>query len=167
MSCDQKCFVLRPNLFCTTQKEAFQFASFDQILCRRTKFCVVRRQICALCKHTFREKVSEAGVLVGGCGKWMTDLVKVKDRFVSNQYFFYAIFLPIVFLCFCLARKQSCQIFLDTTYQNLYQLTIKYTKWPQNIPNGRKIVQISAIYTNIVQWKILKNLTKLGFLVWK
>jgi hypothetical protein len=24
----------------------------------------------------------------------------------------------------------------------IYQITIKYTKWPQNVPNGRKIHQM-------------------------
>jgi hypothetical protein len=38
------------------------------------------------------------------------------------------------------------------------QITIKYTKWPQNIPNGRN-------YTRIVHYKTLENLPKLGFLV--
>jgi hypothetical protein len=35
---------------------------------------------------------------------------------------------------------QGCQIFLGTKHQNgkKYQITIKITKWQQNIPNGRK-----------------------------
>jgi hypothetical protein len=38
--------------------------------------------------------------------------------------------------------NQGCQIFLDATYQigkKIQQITIKYTIWLQNIPNGRKI----------------------------
>jgi hypothetical protein len=35
----------------------------------------------------------------------------------------------------CALLEQGCQIFLGTTYQN----GTKYTKWPQNIPNGRKM----------------------------
>jgi hypothetical protein len=45
----------------------------------------------------------------------------------------------------CNNGKQGCQIFLDTVYQNggkytklpqHYQMAIKNTKWPLNIPNG-------------------------------
>jgi hypothetical protein len=36
-----------------------------------------------------------------------------------------------------------------------------------NIPNGRKIFQITTIYNNISPHKILLNIPKLGFLVWK
>jgi hypothetical protein len=42
----------------------------------------------------------------------------------------------------CTAR-QSCQIFLRTTYQ----MTAKYTKWPRNIPNSHKIYQMATKYT--------------------
>jgi hypothetical protein len=45
-------------------------------------------------------------------------------------------------------------------------MTNKYTKWPHNIPNGRKIYQMAIKYTNIFYGKTLQNLTKLGFLVW-
>jgi hypothetical protein len=39
-----------------------------------------------------------------------------------------------------ISLEQGCQIFLGTTYQNgkIYRITIKYTKWPQTISNGRK-----------------------------
>jgi hypothetical protein len=40
----------------------------------------------------------------------------------------------------------------------------KYTKQPSNRSNGRKIDQMSIIYTNIFQCKALRNLPKLGFL---
>jgi hypothetical protein len=43
-------------------------------------------------------------------------------------------------------------------------MTIKYTEWPQNIPNGRKIHQMAVNYTNIFHCKTLQNLPKLGFL---
>jgi hypothetical protein len=60
-------------------------------------------------------------------------------------------------------RPRCCQIFLGTTYQNgekhtkmtikYTRIAIKYTKMPQNIPNGRKIVQMAVQYTNIVHCK--------------
>jgi hypothetical protein len=50
------------------------------------------------------------------------------------------------------------QIFLGTTYQN----GGKYTKWPQNMPNGRKIFRIAIVSHS----KALQNMLKLGFLVW-
>jgi hypothetical protein len=49
----------------------------------------------------------------------------------------------------------------------IYQITMKYTKWPQNIPNGRTIDQMALKYRNICHCKSLHNLPKLGFLVWK
>jgi hypothetical protein len=44
-------------------------------------------------------------------------------------------------------------------------MATKYTKWPQNIPNGHKIYQIALQYQ--YHCKTLQNLPKLGFLVWK
>jgi hypothetical protein len=65
---------------------------------------------------------------------------------------------------------QGCQIFLGTKYPN----GGKYTKWPQNIPNGHKIFPMAAKidqtiikYSKIFHYKTLQNLPKLGFLVWK
>jgi hypothetical protein len=46
---------------------------------------------------------------------------------------------------------QSCQIFLvkHTNTGEIYQITTtKYTKLPQNIPNGRKIYQMTIKYKN-------------------
>jgi hypothetical protein len=66
-----------------------------------------------------------------------------------------------------LCQVQGCQIFLDTMYQNV----IKDTKLPQhyqmalNIPNDRKLFQMTIKYTSIFQSKALQNLPKLGFLV--
>jgi hypothetical protein len=37
----------------------------------------------------------------------------------------------------------------------------KYTKRPQNIPNGRKIIQTAIKYANVIH----RNLPKLGFLI--
>jgi hypothetical protein len=48
-----------------------------------------------------------------------------------------------------------------------YQITIKYTQWPQNISNGCKIDEMAMKYTNIYHCKFLQNLPKLGFLVRK
>jgi hypothetical protein len=47
------------------------------------------------------------------------------------------------------------------------KMTIKYTKRPQNIPNGRKKDLMAIKYINNVHYKTLENLPKLGFLVWK
>jgi hypothetical protein len=44
----------------------------------------------------------------------------------------------------------------------IYQVTTKYTKWPQTIP---KLPQNR--YTNISRCKTLQNLSELGHLVWK
>jgi hypothetical protein len=44
-------------------------------------------------------------------------------------------------------HEQGCQIFIGTKYQNggkIYQIAIHYTKWSQNIPNGRKIDQMAV-----------------------
>jgi hypothetical protein len=48
-------------------------------------------------------------------------------------------------------------------------MPIKYTKCPQNIPNGNKIdpKAIKYLYTNIYICMTLQNLFKLGFLVSK
>jgi hypothetical protein len=49
-------------------------------------------------------------------------------------------------------KGHGCQIFLGTTYQNgknivpIYQMSIKYSKCPQTIPNGCKIDQMSIKY---------------------
>jgi hypothetical protein len=46
------------------------------------------------------------------------------------------------------SREQGCQIFRGATYQNgekytkkheIYQISTKYTKWLQCVPNGHKI----------------------------
>jgi hypothetical protein len=57
--------------------------------------------------------------------------------------------------------NQGCQIFLGTAYQKEQT----YTKWPQNIPTGRKIDHMAIKYANNVHFKSLENLPKLGFLV--
>jgi hypothetical protein len=66
-----------------------------------------------------------------------------------------------------LLRIQGCQIFLCITYQNgknipnthkICQITTEYTKWHQNTPNGRKIIQMSTVPP---------KLTQIIFLVWK
>jgi hypothetical protein len=43
----------------------------------------------------------------------------------------------------------------------------KYTKWPQNRPNGLKIDQMAIKYANNFHCKTLQNLPKSGFLVRK
>jgi hypothetical protein len=63
--------------------------------------------------------------------------------------------------------SRGCQIFLGPKYQNWE----KYTKLPQNIPdghkisNGRKIDQMVIKYTKIFHSKTLQNIPTLGFLV--
>jgi hypothetical protein len=44
---------------------------------------------------------------------------------------------------------QGCQIFIGTPYQTgkIYQMTINYTKWSQNVPNALKIDQMTIKYT--------------------
>jgi hypothetical protein len=67
------------------------------------------------------------------------------------------IWQPCLFL-----EKQGCQIFLGTTSkngENIYQMTIKYTRCPQKRPNGRKIDQIAIKCTNNIfhcKLKLLK-----------
>jgi hypothetical protein len=51
------------------------------------------------------------------------------------------------YVCSKAASDSDCQIFLGTTYQNwenIYQIAIKYTKGPQNIPNSHKIDQVGV-----------------------
>jgi hypothetical protein len=45
----------------------------------------------------------------------------------------------------------------------MYQTTIENTKWPQNIPCGRKIDQTATKYTNIFYLDTLQNVPKLGY----
>jgi hypothetical protein len=66
--------------------------------------------------------------------------------------------------------SRVARFFSGTTYQNeknIYQKTIKYTKWPQNIPKGVTIGPMAIKYTIFFHCKTLQNLSKLGFLVWK
>jgi hypothetical protein len=47
--------------------------------------------------------------------------------------------------------EQGCQIFLGTTYQNrkqIYQITTKHIKCPQNIPNVHKTYQMPVQYVD-------------------
>jgi hypothetical protein len=65
------------------------------------------------------------------------------------------------------SKRQGCQIFLVTTYQNWGI----YNKLPHNIPNvqnipiGRKIDKMFIKYANVYHCRTLQNLPKLGFLV--
>jgi hypothetical protein len=49
----------------------------------------------------------------------------------------------------------------------VYQMIIKCTKWPQSLPNDRKIDQMAIRYTKIFHRKTFQNLTNLGVLVLK
>jgi hypothetical protein len=46
-------------------------------------------------------------------------------------------------------------------------MTTKLTKWPLNLPIGRKIHQMAVKYTNVFNYKTLQNLPKTGFWVLK
>jgi hypothetical protein len=45
----------------------------------------------------------------------------------------------------------------------IYQMAMKFTKWPQSIPNDSKIDQMTTKYTNIFPCQTLQNLPELGF----
>jgi hypothetical protein len=76
---------------------------------------------------------------------------------------------PVIFS----VSYQGCQIFLGTTYQN----GEKYTKWPQNVPNGYRhtyiiyhlVIKRSNCPKNaiILHCKTFQNLPNFVFLVWK
>jgi hypothetical protein len=62
----------------------------------------------------------------------------------------------------------SCRVarffFLQHTKTGkIYQITTKYTKCPQSVPNTCKIDQMSIKYTNIFLCKTLQKLPKFGF----
>jgi hypothetical protein len=42
-------------------------------------------------------------------------------------------------------------------------MAVKYPKWPNNIPNGRKIFQMVVKYTYIIHSKAFQDLPKLDF----
>jgi hypothetical protein len=57
-------------------------------------------------------------------------------------------------------QLQGCQIFLGTRYQHggkIYQITTKYTKCSQNIPNGHKLYIIAINRPNIFHCKALQT----------
>jgi hypothetical protein len=58
---------------------------------------------------------------------------------------------PKLSLILRVLKQQGCQIFLVTTYTKLYQITTKYTKLPQNIPNYHKTYQITTKCTKCPQ----------------
>jgi hypothetical protein len=68
-------------------------------------------------------------------------------------------FNPIFFL---VAAKSRVARFFLLQHTKIYQITIKYTKWPQHIPSGRKIDQMDIKFTNIFHCKTIKNLPKIG-----
>jgi hypothetical protein len=55
------------------------------------------------------------------------------------------------------ARFYCCKI---PKQGKIYQMTRKYFKCPQNIPNGHKIEQMALKYTNIFRCKTHQNLFK-------
>jgi hypothetical protein len=69
-----------------------------------------------------------------------------------------------------ICMNQVCHIFLGTTYQNggggIYQRTPKFTKWPWNIPDGRKMFPMAIKYNKKFHSNALQNIPKLVFLVW-
>jgi hypothetical protein len=61
---------------------------------------------------------------------------------------------------------QGCQIFFVplTKTVKIFRMTIKYTKWSQNIQNGSKIDEMAIKCTNIFHRSTLKKFTKIGIL---
>jgi hypothetical protein len=57
------------------------------------------------------------------------------------------------------STDQRCQIFLGETHRK----GKIYSKWPQRIPNGRKIYQMTVKYTKRFHSKAFLNISKLGF----
>jgi hypothetical protein len=70
-------------------------------------------------------------------------------------------------ICVCLPGLPDFSWYNIPNRGKIYQITLKYLKWPQHIPNGRKIDHTTIKYTNIFHRKTLQNLPKLGFLVRK
>jgi hypothetical protein len=66
-----------------------------------------------------------------------------------------------------LPRNRNARFFLvqHTKKGKIFEMTTKYTKKPQNIPNASKIDQMDIKYINIFHSKSLQNLPKLVFLV--
>jgi hypothetical protein len=65
----------------------------------------------------------------------------------------------------CLHLGMVARFFVSqyTKTWKIYQITSKYTKVPQNMPNGSKIDQMAMKYTSIFHCQTLQNLPKLGF----
>jgi hypothetical protein len=53
------------------------------------------------------------------------------------------------------SRVAGCFLLQYTRTEKGYQMTIKYTKWPQNIQNGHKIYQMATKYTKSNSSQIL------------
>jgi hypothetical protein len=70
-------------------------------------------------------------------------------------------------------NKNNTSVLPDFSWYNIpkwgkiYPMTPKYSQWPQNIPIGRIINQLSIKYTNILLGKTLQNLPKSVVLVLK
>jgi hypothetical protein len=61
-----------------------------------------------------------------------------------------SIVCPYVYTAGLKKSDQGCQIFPGSTHQNgknIYQMTVNYTKWPQNIPTSLT-ARPSKIYIN-------------------
>jgi hypothetical protein len=72
-------------------------------------------------------ELGEPGVVLhGGCRRILSRLCSRVARFILVQH---------------------------TKKSKIYQIIMKNTKWPQNIPHGRKIEDIAIKYTNILHCK--------------
>jgi hypothetical protein len=61
-------------------------------------------------------------------------------------------------------KKQGCHIFVGTIYQKGGKCTKlpQNIQWLQNVPNGRKIDEMSIKYTNIFHCKTRQKFTQIA-----
>jgi hypothetical protein len=85
---------------CAIQIEAFQFVSYDWILCRTTEFCVVWCKIRVSCKKTFKWKVCKLHV-------WADLIFKIFTKIIA---------LTLERLSFPNVLLKGCERWQDTNY---------------------------------------------------
>jgi hypothetical protein len=69
-------------------------------------------------------------------------------------------------ISFAMMPSRDARFFLaqHTKTGKIYQRFTKYTKWPHNIPNDRKIFQMIIKFTNIFHSKAIQKYTHIGIL---
>jgi hypothetical protein len=82
----------------------------------------------------------------------ITSLISPTGSFCIPTYFSYVI-------CKSMSWRRVARFFL-TQFTKRGE---KYTKWPQNVPNGHVSYQIAVKYTNILHSEALQNLPKIVF----